>query len=86
VARVCARCDEPATTVAITFSVFSAYLDACPQHLADLLDDARPVEPVAGSALALSTRGKLGKTRDIRPSRPTNRLQSNRQSAGSGGP
>ena len=44
VADGCARCDEPATTVVIGVSAVTAYLDLCEDHLASLLQGARPVE------------------------------------------
>ena len=40
----CARCDEPATTVVVEFSAVTAYVDLCEEHLADLLQGARPAD------------------------------------------
>lgn len=41
----CARCGkDPTSTAVIGFSVDYAYLDVCEEHLADLLQNARPAD------------------------------------------
>lgn len=48
---VCARCDEPSTTVVAEISGLTLYVDVCQEHLAELLDGARPVTPDRPRAL-----------------------------------
>jgi hypothetical protein len=39
---VCVRCDEPSTTVVAEICGLTLYIDVCPEHLAELLERARP--------------------------------------------
>lgn len=40
---VCVRCDEPSTTVVAEICGLTLYIDVCREHLAELLEGARPV-------------------------------------------
>lgn len=42
-AAVCARCDELSTTVVAEVSGLTLFIDVCQEHLAELLEGARPV-------------------------------------------
>ena len=46
---VCARCDEPSTTVVAEISGLTVYIDVCPEHLAELLQGARPAPDRPGA-------------------------------------
>jgi hypothetical protein len=46
----CARCGRPSTTVVVGFSALYAYLDLCEEHLREVLDGARRVEPGSPSS------------------------------------
>ena len=48
---VCARCDEPSTTVVAEISGLTLYMDVCQEHLAELLEGARPLGPDRPRAL-----------------------------------
>jgi len=50
-AAVCTRCEEPSTIVVAEVSGLTLYLDLCQEHLADLLEGARPLAPDRPRAL-----------------------------------